>query len=100
MSPKPCHKTRSKKVLLQKEAQPNAFLRLLWINLFPSRQLKYDIVVGEENKHIVELEHFNQERAAQSSTVIHVYALVLSGLIILYLPFLNRITKQIKQNDM
>ena len=26
--------------------------------------LKYDIV-GEEDKHMVELEHFNQKRAAQ-----------------------------------
>ena len=29
--------------------------------------MKYDIVVGEENKHMVELEHFNQERAAQGA---------------------------------
>ena len=27
--------------------------------------MKYDIVVGEEDKHMVELEHFNQERAVQ-----------------------------------
>ena len=27
--------------------------------------MKYDIVVSEEDKHMVELEHFNQERAAQ-----------------------------------
>ena len=27
--------------------------------------MKYDIVVGEEDKHMVELEHFKQERAVQ-----------------------------------
>ena len=27
--------------------------------------MKYDIVVGEENKHMVEYKHFNQERAVQ-----------------------------------
>ena len=27
--------------------------------------MKYDIVVGEGDKHMVEYEHFNQERAVQ-----------------------------------
>ena len=41
---------------------------------------------GEEDKHMVECEHFNQERAVQYSAVQSNTCLELNGLIILYLP--------------